>query len=154
MNQARAMAVQRPLWRSALRVALAYAGIALAWIFVTDIAVSHGQFSSVTIWSLAKGVFFVLVTATLLFFFVRAALRELQLSEQQLRISEERYQRVTESNKRAYVDLIARHRMTTSIRPQLEAFLEGFWQLVPQVGHVSSSLAPSPRRTLTSTDPW
>lgn len=98
MNQAKAKAVQRPLWRSALRVAIIYAGIAMAWIFATDIAVSHGQFSTVTVWSLTKGAFFVLVTATLLFFFVRAALRELHDSQQQLRISEERYRRVTESN--------------------------------------------------------
>lgn len=40
--------------------------------------------------------------------------------------------RVTEANKRVYVDLIARHRMTTSIRAQIAAFLEGFWELVPR----------------------
>ena len=40
--------------------------------------------------------------------------------------------RVTEANKRQYVDLIARHRMTTSIKQQITAFLEGFWQLVPK----------------------
>ncbi|EFJ46920.1 hypothetical protein VOLCADRAFT_75266 [Volvox carteri f. nagariensis] len=40
--------------------------------------------------------------------------------------------RVTESNKREYVNLVARHRMTTSITAQINAFLEGFWQLVPR----------------------
>lgn len=35
--------------------------------------------------------------------------------------------RVTNENKRAYVDLVARHRMTTAIRPQIDAFLAGFW---------------------------
>ena len=39
---------------------------------------------------------------------------------------------MTEGNKREYVNLIARHRMTTSIRSQIDAFLEGFWQLVPK----------------------
>eukprot|EP00798_Chlamydomonas_sp_ICE-L_P016844 gene16844-23124_t len=40
--------------------------------------------------------------------------------------------RVTESNKREYVNLVARHRMTTAIRTQILAFLEGFWELVPK----------------------
>jgi E3 ubiquitin-protein ligase HUWE1 len=40
--------------------------------------------------------------------------------------------RVTEANKRVYVDLIAAHRMTTSIKHQIHAFLEGFWELVPK----------------------
>lgn len=39
---------------------------------------------------------------------------------------------VTEANKRQYVDLIARHHMTTSIKQQINAFLEGFWELVPR----------------------
>ena len=38
--------------------------------------------------------------------------------------------RVTEANKREYVNLIARHRMTTAIRAQIAALLEGFWELV------------------------
>jgi hypothetical protein len=37
-----------------------------------------------------------------------------------------------QANKREYVDLVARHVMTTSIKPQLKAFLEGFWELVPR----------------------
>jgi hypothetical protein len=37
-----------------------------------------------------------------------------------------------QANKREYVDLVARHRMTTSIKPQLKSFLEGFWELVPR----------------------
>lgn len=41
--------------------------------------------------------------------------------------------RVTEENKREYVNLIARHRMTTAIKPQINAFLTGFWDLVPKV---------------------
>lgn len=40
--------------------------------------------------------------------------------------------KVTEANKHEYVNLIARHRMTTSIKAQIQAFLEGFWQLVPR----------------------
>jgi len=40
--------------------------------------------------------------------------------------------KVTEANKREYVNLITRHRMTTSIKGQLQAFLQGFWDLVPQ----------------------
>jgi len=32
------------------------------------------------------------------------------------------------------VDLIARHHMTTSIKQQINAVLEGFWQLVPRWG--------------------
>lgn len=42
--------------------------------------------------------------------------------------------RVTEENKREYVNLVARHRMTTAIKPQINSFLEGFWDLVPKVG--------------------
>ncbi|XP_071741749.1 E3 ubiquitin-protein ligase UPL2-like [Rutidosis leptorrhynchoides] len=38
--------------------------------------------------------------------------------------------RVTEENKHEYVDLIAEHRLTTAIRPQINAFLEGFNELV------------------------
>ena len=41
--------------------------------------------------------------------------------------------RVTEATKREYVDLVARHRMTTAIKPQIQAFLGGFWELVPKV---------------------
>jgi hypothetical protein len=39
---------------------------------------------------------------------------------------------VTNENKREYVNLVARHRMTTAIRPQIEAFLQGFWEVVPR----------------------
>jgi len=45
--------------------------------------------------------------------------------------------RVTNANKRDYVDLAAAHRMTGSIRDQTASFLAGFWDLVPQ-----PSLAP------------
>ncbi|GJW28728.1 E3 ubiquitin protein ligase UPL2-like protein [Tanacetum coccineum] len=38
--------------------------------------------------------------------------------------------RVTEENKHKYVDLIAEHRLTTAIRPQINAFLEGFNELI------------------------
>ena len=41
--------------------------------------------------------------------------------------------KVTEDNKREYVDLVAQHRMTTVIRSQLNAFLGGFWDLIPKV---------------------
>ena len=40
--------------------------------------------------------------------------------------------RVTNDNKREYVDAVARHRMTTAIRPQIDAFLGGFWDVVPR----------------------
>jgi E3 ubiquitin-protein ligase HUWE1 len=38
---------------------------------------------------------------------------------------------VTDDNKADYVRLISHHRMTTAIRDQIEAFLEGFYDLVP-----------------------
>lgn len=38
---------------------------------------------------------------------------------------------VMEENKHKYVDLIAEHRLTTAIRPQINAFLEGFTELIP-----------------------
>ncbi|KIZ04485.1 E3 ubiquitin-protein ligase HUWE1 [Monoraphidium neglectum] len=40
--------------------------------------------------------------------------------------------RVDEASKRRYVDLVARHRMTGSIKAQIKAFLDGFWELVPR----------------------
>ncbi|CAL5394802.1 unnamed protein product [Camellia sinensis] len=39
--------------------------------------------------------------------------------------------RVSEENKHEYVDLVAEHRLTTAIRPQITAFLEGFSELIP-----------------------
>lgn len=41
--------------------------------------------------------------------------------------------KVTDQNKRDYVDAIARHRMTNAIQPQIHAFLEGFWNVVPRI---------------------
>jgi E3 ubiquitin-protein ligase HUWE1 len=38
---------------------------------------------------------------------------------------------VTNENKEEYVKLITEHKMTTSIKPQISAFLEGFYELVP-----------------------
>ncbi|GAB2292986.1 hypothetical protein Dimus_027209 [Dionaea muscipula] len=38
--------------------------------------------------------------------------------------------KVTEENKGEYVDLVAEHRLTTAIRPQINAFLEGFNELI------------------------
>lgn len=40
--------------------------------------------------------------------------------------------KVTEENKHQYVDLVAEHRLTTAIRPQINAFLEGFNELIPK----------------------
>lgn len=40
--------------------------------------------------------------------------------------------RVTEENKHQYVDLVVEHRLNTAIRPQINAFLEGFTELVPR----------------------
>ena len=38
---------------------------------------------------------------------------------------------VTDENKLDYVQLIAQHRMTTGIKSQIDAFLRGFYELVP-----------------------
>jgi E3 ubiquitin-protein ligase HUWE1 len=38
--------------------------------------------------------------------------------------------RVTEENKHNYVDKVAEHRLTTAIRPQINAFMDGFNELV------------------------
>ncbi|XP_044475509.1 E3 ubiquitin-protein ligase UPL2-like isoform X2 [Mangifera indica] len=43
-----------------------------------------------------------------------------------------RNMKVTEENKHQYVDLVAEHRLTTAIRPQINAFLEGFSELIPR----------------------
>lgn len=40
--------------------------------------------------------------------------------------------KVTEENKHQYVDLLAEHRLTTAIRPQINAFMEGFNELIPR----------------------
>ena len=40
--------------------------------------------------------------------------------------------RVTEENKDKYVDLVAEHTLTTAIRPQINAFLEGSNELIPR----------------------
>jgi len=40
--------------------------------------------------------------------------------------------KVTEENKHQYVDLVVEHRLTTAIRPQINAFLEGFNELIPR----------------------
>ena len=40
--------------------------------------------------------------------------------------------RVTEENKKAYVDAVADYRMTAAIRPQINAFLAGFHDLIPR----------------------
>jgi E3 ubiquitin-protein ligase HUWE1 len=39
---------------------------------------------------------------------------------------------VTDENKDEYIQLIAEYRLTTSIRDQLHAFLEGFYEIVPK----------------------
>ena len=39
---------------------------------------------------------------------------------------------VTEENKAEYVNLIAKHRMTNAISEQINAFLDGFWDVVPK----------------------
>lgn len=43
------------------------------------------------------------------------------------------WKQVTNENKREYVDLVAEHRMTTAIRAQIQAFLKGYWEMVPKV---------------------
>ncbi|KDP41504.1 hypothetical protein JCGZ_15911 [Jatropha curcas] len=40
--------------------------------------------------------------------------------------------KVTEENKHQYVDLVTEHRLTTAIRPQINAFLDGFTELIPR----------------------
>jgi E3 ubiquitin-protein ligase HUWE1 len=42
-----------------------------------------------------------------------------------------RHVAVTDDNKHEYVRLVAHHRMTAAIRQQIEAFLDGFYELVP-----------------------
>jgi hypothetical protein len=49
---------------------------------------------------------------------------------------------VDDSNKREYVDLVAEHRMTTAIRAQIQAFLKGFWDMVPKVRGLPAALPP------------
>ncbi|KAJ8645550.1 hypothetical protein MRB53_007298 [Persea americana] len=39
--------------------------------------------------------------------------------------------KVTEENKHEYVDLVTEHRLTTAIRPQINAFMEGFNEMIP-----------------------
>jgi E3 ubiquitin-protein ligase HUWE1 len=39
---------------------------------------------------------------------------------------------VTDDNKDEYIQLIAEYRLTTSIKEQLDAFLEGFYEIVPK----------------------
>ena len=39
---------------------------------------------------------------------------------------------VTEANKKECVNLVAEHRMITAIKPQITAFLQGFWELVEE----------------------
>jgi len=39
---------------------------------------------------------------------------------------------VTNENKAEYVNLVAKHRMTNAIESQINAFLEGFWEIVPK----------------------
>lgn len=51
--------------------------------------------------------------------------------------------KVTDANKRAYVDAAAAHRVSTAIRDQTSAFLAGFWDLVPL-----AALAPFDDREL------
>ncbi|GKA11786.1 E3 ubiquitin protein ligase UPL1-like protein [Tanacetum coccineum] len=40
--------------------------------------------------------------------------------------------RVTEETKHEYVDLVADHKLTSAIRPQINSFLEGFGELIPR----------------------
>ncbi|ONK77230.1 uncharacterized protein A4U43_C02F4420 [Asparagus officinalis] len=40
--------------------------------------------------------------------------------------------RVTEENKHEYVDRVVEHRLTTAIRPQINAFMEGFNDMIPR----------------------
>lgn len=40
--------------------------------------------------------------------------------------------KVTEENKYQYVDLVVEHQLTTAIRPQINAFLDGFHELIPR----------------------
>ncbi|KAL5559936.1 hypothetical protein UlMin_036147 [Ulmus minor] len=40
--------------------------------------------------------------------------------------------KVTEENKHEYVNLVTEHRLTTAIRPQITAFMDGFNELIPR----------------------
>ena len=48
---------------------------------------------------------------------------------------------VTDENKDEYIQLIAEYRLTTSIKEQLHAFLEGFYEIVPKEHIVVVGLA-------------
>ena len=57
---------------------------------------------------------------------------------------------VTEANKKEYVNLVAEHRMITAIKPQITAFFQGFWELVPKrlISETSQSLGSGPKTDL------
>ena len=38
---------------------------------------------------------------------------------------------VTDQNKKEYITLLARHRMTTAIKPYIDSFCGGLWEMVP-----------------------
>lgn len=40
--------------------------------------------------------------------------------------------KVTDENKHEYVNLVAEYRLTEAIRPQINSFLEGFYELIPR----------------------
>lgn len=54
---------------------------------------------------------------------------------------------MTEGNKREYINLKAQHYMTTAIKAQLQAFLQGFWDLIPQVQRLPSTTTSQPGMT-------
>ena len=73
-------------------------------------------------------------------YFGRKELKELKPGGKELK--------VTEANKREYVNLVAQHHMTTAIRNQLDAFLGGFWDLIPKVRNLSKNWCNASSRSM------
>ena len=48
------------------------------------------------------------------------------------------------------MNLVAEHRMITAIKPQITAFFQGFWELVPKrlISETSQSLGSGPKTDL------
>jgi len=99
---ARRAASRRPggTRRSALRIVLTYAVVASTWIVVSDMVSRTMTVDPdlLTAVALAKGVLFVAVTSSLLFFQIRHDRESLHDASQRLRESEERYATLAETS--------------------------------------------------------
>src|SRR5688572_2217174 len=85
--------------RAALRVALTYAVVGAAWILLSDEVVERvagAGTARLTTIQTAKGWFFVVATAALIYFLIRGDARRIESIEHARRDSERRYQRLAE----------------------------------------------------------